>query len=137
MPGLKPRRTSEATATTKADWGWRSGFLRSDAHKSVSISGRNDDVWVGGERHSGRYAPLENAGVLRCAQNDDIELTTAKAAAKANATAGPSTALLTSARAAPLRMTHRRVGEGEQTRAKAEADPYGMTNKRTSDGTGS
>src|SRR6266851_2172400 len=32
----------------------------------------------GRERHSGRYAPLENAGILRCAQNDDVKLTRAK-----------------------------------------------------------
>ena len=41
----------------------------------------------GRERHSGRYAPLENAGVLRCAQNDDVKLTTARATAKARTTA--------------------------------------------------
>src|SRR6266700_1121753 len=33
----------------------------------------------GRERHSGRRAPLENAGILRCAQNDDVKLTTATA----------------------------------------------------------
>src|SRR5216683_3475491 len=33
----------------------------------------------GRERHSGRYAPLENAGILRCAQNDDVKLATAPA----------------------------------------------------------
>src|SRR6266851_2656670 len=38
-------------------------------------------------RHSGRYAPLENAGVLRCAQNDDVKLTTATATSTATATA--------------------------------------------------
>ena len=37
----------------------------------------------GRERHSGRYAPLENAGILRCAQNDDVKLTTTKATARA------------------------------------------------------
>jgi len=45
-------------------------------------------VWrVGRERHSGRYAPLGNAGILRCAQNDDVKLTTATAAATATAKA--------------------------------------------------
>src|SRR6266849_2312778 len=38
----------------------------------------------GRERHSGRYASLENAGILRCAQNDDVKLTTARATAKGN-----------------------------------------------------
>src|SRR6266404_8670938 len=33
----------------------------------------------GREKHSGRYAPLENAGILRCAQNDDVKLATAPA----------------------------------------------------------
>src|SRR5260370_38309000 len=64
----------------------RSGFPRSAARKSASCSGRNDDVWGSGrERHSGRYAPLENAGILRCAQNDDVKLTTARTKARARA----------------------------------------------------
>jgi hypothetical protein len=29
----------------------RSGFLRSDAHKSVSISGRNDGFWGGARKN--------------------------------------------------------------------------------------
>src|SRR6266851_512413 len=41
----------------------------------------------GRERHSGRYAPLENAGILRCAQNDDAKLTTTTATATATAKA--------------------------------------------------
>jgi len=41
----------------------------------------------GRERHSGRYAPLENAGILRCAQNDDAKLTTTTTTATATATA--------------------------------------------------
>src|SRR5216683_3154162 len=45
--------------------------------------------WDGGrERHSGRYAPLGNAGILRCAQNDDVKLTTARTKATAKARAG-------------------------------------------------
>ena len=31
--------------------------------------------WAGRERHSGRFAPLENTGILRCAQNDDVKQT--------------------------------------------------------------
>src|SRR5260370_28817286 len=41
----------------------------------------------GRERHSGRYAPLGNAGILRCAQNDDVELTKARTTARAKARA--------------------------------------------------
>jgi hypothetical protein len=37
----------------------------------------------GREKHSGRYAPLGNAGILRCAQNDDVKLATATATATA------------------------------------------------------
>jgi len=53
----------------------------------VSRSGRNDGVGVDG-RESTRVATLalENAGILRCAQNDDVKrttTTTAKAAATA------------------------------------------------------
>jgi hypothetical protein len=67
--------------------GREAGFSAAAAHdKIVSRSGRNDGVWwVGGERHSGRYAPLENAGILRCAQNDDVKLATAKETATATA----------------------------------------------------
>jgi len=39
----------------------------------------------GRERQSGRYAPLGNAGILRCAQNDDVKLTTARTTATATA----------------------------------------------------
>src|SRR5713226_2884773 len=39
----------------------------------------------GRERQSGRYAPLGNAGILRCAQNDDVKLTTARTTATAKA----------------------------------------------------
>src|SRR5713226_3393535 len=42
-------------------------------------------VGCGRERHSGRYAPLENAGILRCAQNDDVKRTTARTTARARA----------------------------------------------------
>src|SRR5260370_3151038 len=44
----KQRQNSKGWETM---W-WRSGFLRSDAHKSVSISGRNDGSWFGRERTS-------------------------------------------------------------------------------------
>ena len=51
---------------------WRSGFLRCAAHdEAVSRCGRS--VYGGREGHSGRSAPRENAGVLRCAQNDDVK----------------------------------------------------------------
>src|SRR6266851_3364468 len=51
-----------------------------------------------------------NAGILRCAQNDDVKPTTTTATA--NATAGPSTPLLAKARAVTLRMT--RCGRGNE-----------------------
>src|SRR5216683_5095508 len=38
--------------------------------------------WFVGQRHSGRYAP----GVLRCAQNDNVKLTTARTTATTKAT---------------------------------------------------
>src|SRR5258708_678696 len=57
-------------------------------------------VWrVGRERHSGRYAPLGNAGILRCAQNDDVKLTMAIAIAAAAATATATAAATATAKA--------------------------------------
>src|SRR6266702_6108334 len=47
----------------------RSGFLRSDAHKSVSISGRNDDFWDGArknkqkQRQQQRQEQRRNTGI--------------------------------------------------------------------------
>jgi len=73
--------------------GWEAGWVEKRvsplAHdKAVSRSGRNDGVGVvEEERHSGRYAPLGNAGILRCAQNDDVKRTTATATATAKAKA--------------------------------------------------
>jgi hypothetical protein len=52
----------------------------------VSSFGRNDGVGVVEEKGA-RVAtlPLGNAGILRCAQNDDVKLTTARTTARAKA----------------------------------------------------
>jgi hypothetical protein len=42
---------------------------------------------LGKRKHSGRYVPLEDAGILRCAQNDDIKLATARTTATTKTTA--------------------------------------------------
>ncbi len=60
-----PRTKATATAKTKT---------KTKCGAPLRYSCRNDGVWVGRERHSGRFAPLENAGILRCAQNDDVKL---------------------------------------------------------------
>jgi hypothetical protein len=44
----KQRQNSKGWETM---W-WRSGFLRSDAHKNVSISGRNDGIGWGGREQA-------------------------------------------------------------------------------------
>src|SRR6266851_4374543 len=65
----------------------------------------------GGERHSGRCAPLENAGILRCAQNDDVKRATATAKASTTATA----------KARAKRQRQEQKGKGKSKKAKARA----------------
>ena len=45
----------------------------------MSRLGRNDGVWVGEKGTRVATLPLGNAGILRCAQNDDVKQTTATA----------------------------------------------------------
>ncbi len=53
----------------------------------MSRSGRNDGLWVGKRKALGSLRSPRNAGILRCAQNDDVRLATARTTAKAKATA--------------------------------------------------
>src|SRR5260370_23332650 len=76
-------RKATATATTRAKAKYRD--LSTAAAKCAAF-GRDDVCYGGGwrRRHSGRFAPLENAGILRCAQNDDVRLNNSNRSSNGN-----------------------------------------------------